>query len=319
MQQNRTGAGGSGGADLSAVTSFIGQLMTLPFSMMMYGLDFLIRSMANMPGLTMPMPGQPGLPAPAPGQQGVPAMPAPSGAPSGAGMPGAAAGAAAMPPVAPPAGAPPGWSVFRPPRPAGPEAPPGPGQSGAAHAGGRRDETHSHGTHDSENPKQEQARMMDKNLNDDMLKTVRYWIAFEKRDYETVLYQGTDQVFDNLTAAQFTAWKMAEFMQQLKDGDIKVPVGWKNKSSLYIARKKDDGTTDKTRIGDFHEEDKKYLTVDWEVVGRVQRRKGYFDERKTEALERIADCCEELPGKPNTKINIVLKGSSAGTEPDKTT
>lgn len=162
--------------------------------------------------------------------------------------------------------------------------------------------------------------MMDKNLNDDMLKTVRYWIAFEKRDYETILYQGTDQVYDNLTAAQFTAWKMAEFMQQLKDGDVKVPVAWKNRSGLYIARKNDDGTTVKGKIGDFHEEDKKYLTVDWEVVGRVQRRKGRFDERKTEALERIADCCEDTPGgKTNPKtINIVLKGSAAGPDPGKT-
>lgn len=53
MQQNRTAAG-AGGADLSAVASFFSQLMTLPFTMMMYSLDFFIRSMANMPGMTMP-------------------------------------------------------------------------------------------------------------------------------------------------------------------------------------------------------------------------------------------------------------------------
>jgi len=133
-----------------------------------------------------------------------------------------------------------------------------------------------------------------KNLQDDMLKTVRYWISFEKRDYKAVLHDGIDHVYDNLTDAQFTAWKMAEFMQRLQstsDRDrVKIPSAWHKKASFFTKDSTD------TFVVDFDHKDKKYLTVDWEVVGRVVRRKGRFDERKTEALETIAEhieqCCD---------------------------
>ena len=125
-----------------------------------------------------------------------------------------------------------------------------------------------------------------KSLQDDMLKTVRYWIAFEKRDFETVLYQGIDQVYDNLTDAQFTAWKMAEFAQALMDGDINVPYAWRGKKHSFFTPHTTKGAT---VLGEITADDRKYLAVDWEVVGRVQRRKGRFEERKTEALETIAN------------------------------
>ena len=107
-----------------------------------------------------------------------------------------------------------------------------------------------------------------KNLKDDMLKTVRYWVSYEKRDYETVLYEHIDHVYDNLTDAQFTSWKMAEFMERWRAGKITIDL-------------------------DIAPADRKYLTVDWEVVGRVERRKGRFEERKTDALEGIAKTLAE--------------------------
>jgi hypothetical protein len=85
---------------------------------------------------------------------------------------------------------------------------------------------------------------------------------------------------------------MAEFMQKLKGQEVRVPSSWRDKkaASFFTA------DASKKWLTDFDHKDKKYLTVDWEVVGRVVRRKGRFDERKTEALETIAEhlenCCD---------------------------
>jgi hypothetical protein len=148
---------------------------------------------------------------------------------------------------------------------------------------------------------EEQRRMDTKNLQDDMLKTVRYWISFEKRDFEAVLWDGIDQVYDNLTDAQFTAWKMAEFMQALgARAGIKVAHAWEEKApSFFKVHKSPDG---RRYLEDIDHKEKKYLTVDWEVVGRVVRRKGRFDERKTEALEAIAEKLEHCGKIPVTLV-----------------
>jgi hypothetical protein len=238
-----------------------GQMLFMPLSMMIYGLNVLAQSTRRLPNGT----GRSQAPrlraaAPPPAE---PAQDAPS--PNGTATRG-------------------GWSSVRPAwrrpeleivrstgRPAT-ELPPDPGGQ-------------------QKRAREEQKTMSDnKSLQDDMLKTVRYWVAFEKRDFETVLHQGTDQVYDNLTDAQFTAWKMAEFVQELAAGVIKVPYTWRDKKRPFFTTH----PSGQTILGDISAEDKKYLTVDWEVVGRVQRRKGRFEERKTEALEDIAESLSDL-------------------------
>jgi len=239
----------------------VGQMLFMPLTVMMYGLNLLARTARG----SLPVSGS-DEPRPLPPRQPDPARD--------------------PPPVAPP----PGWSTLEPGwrrpnlelvhsdrnQPATPPAPRNP--EGREPRGS-----------------EEHTRMNDnKNLQDDMLKTVRYWISFEKRDYEAVLHDGIDHVYDNLTDAQFTAWKMAEFMQQLKASKIDVPFLWQGKGKRAFYTVDASGKF----LTDFEHKDKKYLTVDWEVVGRVVRRKARFDERKTEALEDIADrlknCCGDI-------------------------
>ncbi len=138
-----------------------------------------------------------------------------------------------------------------------------------------------------------------KSLQDDMLKTVRYWVSFEKRGYETVLYQQIDQVYDNLTDAQFTAWKMAEFMDELETGGVKLPArAAGDKRSVFPEHKDHKG-----KLGEISADDKRYLALDWEVVGRVQRRRGWFEERKTDALEDIAENLAKQPRVLRVEVN----------------
>lgn len=245
----------------------VGQMLFMPLTMMMYGLNLLARTARATPET-----------APSPGRQHARVAERNGGIVSDT--------ARDPPPVA----APPGWSTLQPGwrRPkleiVRAETTPAPPQEPVL--------TERHQPTGNE----EQRRMDNKNLQDDMLKTVRYWISFEKRDFEAVLWDGIDHVYDNLTDAQFTAWKMAEFMQALTGKGIKTPYAWDEKTPPFFKISDKTAGDGRRYLEDIEHKDKKYLTVDWEVVGRVVRRKGRFDERKTEALETIAQnmekCCD---------------------------
>jgi hypothetical protein len=136
---------------------------------------------------------------------------------------------------------------------------------------------------------------MDKDLNDDKLKLVRFKILFVKREYEHAFEEQEDLVADNIDGSAFTAWKIAEFIQKLARGckdeepdKICLPHKWKRK--LYPRE-------DCYRHGDFllgfPEDDKKYLRVYYEVLERYEREKFKHDEREVEVLEDIHRTLQE--------------------------
>jgi len=100
-------------------------------------------------------------------------------------------------------------------------------------------------------------RKMDKNLRDDTLKLVRYKLLFVKREQEKAFPEQEDLVYDNLDEAAFTAWKVAEFIQ--------------NHPNLV------------------NEEDKKYLRVYYEVLQRFPREKFKYEEDQIRVLRQIRD------------------------------
>jgi len=134
---------------------------------------------------------------------------------------------------------------------------------------------------------------MDKNLHDDMLKLVRYKILFVKRNYEHAFPEQEDLVYDNIDGNSFTAWKVAEFIQELAkvkaektpEGQarvgFRVPGNWKH----YPGRK----YVFNGYLTGFPHEDKKYLRVYYEVLERFPREKFRHDERQIEVLEDIRD------------------------------
>src|SRR6266849_5005795 len=64
----------------------------------------------------------------------------------------------------------------------------------------------------------EKINMSDKDLgNKDMLKLVRYKILFVKRDYEVAFEEEEEVVSDPMEDCDYTAWKVAEFIQRLKE------------------------------------------------------------------------------------------------------
>ncbi len=143
------------------------------------------------------------------------------------------------------------------------------------------------GTQDQkpEEVRKEQTKMPDTNLNDDMLKLVRYKILFVKRDYEVAFQEQEELVFDNMTDTAFAAWKVAEFIQAL-DHTV-VPHKWMAKHYPPGRREHIEHGNRVFYIHSLPEDDKKYLRVYFEVLQRYTREKFRHDEREVEELENI--------------------------------
>lgn len=172
----------------------------------------------------------------------------------------------------------------------------------------------------------EKANMRDANLNDDMLKLVRFKILFVKREYEMAFPEEEDLVPDNMTGADFSAWKVAEFIQRLglRPPQVRFPKRWLAKPNYFKyglprhweeadrrPKPPDEGPPKGKPEGPKHyepspkdepywligfpEDDKKYLRVYFEVLERYPREKLRYEERQLEILEKIAD---KLPPEP---------------------
>jgi hypothetical protein len=132
-------------------------------------------------------------------------------------------------------------------------------------------------------PQPEERTMPDQDLHDDMLKLVRYKILFVKRDYEEVLLPDKEElVSENTDASGYTAWKVAEFIQNLTKAPI--PEKWLEKKYPRDATRET-----APKINKLDEDDKKYLRVYYEVLARYPRERFRYEERQIEVLEQIRD------------------------------
>lgn len=130
----------------------------------------------------------------------------------------------------------------------------------------------------------------DRDLQDSMLKLVQYRVLFVKREYEHVFGESEEMVHDNMDGTAFVGWKIAEFMQELRDGKIDVPRKWAQKN--YPPP--DCHCVDGDKLTDLPAEDKKYLRVYFEVQERYVREKFRFEETQVDVLREIA---QRLGGK----------------------
>lgn len=139
----------------------------------------------------------------------------------------------------------------------------------------------------------ESVKMPDTNLSDDMLKLVRYKVLFIKRDYEWAFPEREELVFDNMTDSAFTAWKIAEFIQNLNR--VEVPHKWREKTPPYPPTqewKNVDGR-DIWVLHSLPESDKKFLRVYFEVLQRYAREKLRYEEDQLDALRSIREAIEK--------------------------
>ena len=140
-------------------------------------------------------------------------------------------------------------------------------------------------------------KMRDKDLSDDQLKLVRYKILFVKRDYEVAFPEREELVHDNMTGDAFAAWKVAEFIQELNRRGTHVPSKWRDGDGKlkYPPGKEHTEKTDKgwVLLG-LPEGDKKYLRVYYEVLERYVREE---EEDQVVVLRSIREAIDRLPGR----------------------
>src|SRR6185369_12375151 len=125
--------------------------------------------------------------------------------------------------------------------------------------------------------------------NKDMLKLVRYKILFIKRDYEVAFPEKEELVSDSMDESGYTAWKVAQFIQDLANGDTKVPPKWNG----YPENENRKAPAPPYAQGDIllglPEEDKKYLRVYFEVLDRYEREKPKYKKQQIDVLKEIRD------------------------------
>jgi hypothetical protein len=150
-------------------------------------------------------------------------------------------------------------------------------------------------------------KMRDKDLSDDQLKLVRYKILFVKRDYEVAFKEREELVHDNMTGEAFTAWKIAEFIQRLPKEPI--PDKWSKKK--YPKRHDGEKVPDDKFIHRLDEDDKKFLRVYYEVLERYVREE---DDTEVDVLKDIHKAIERLPRiEASSTASVTTPASGGGT------
>lgn len=131
----------------------------------------------------------------------------------------------------------------------------------AAGAGGADEEYPGVGEPNAATETKEGKTVPDTNLSDDMVKLVRYSVVSIKRDDEKPLLVGKEKVFDdNLDGEAFTTWVTSEVA---------------NAHGLSA-------------------EDRKYLRVSYEVLGRWPKQDRKYEQRQLEKLKGIQEAIENL-------------------------
>jgi hypothetical protein len=131
----------------------------------------------------------------------------------------------------------------------------------------------------------------DRDLHDDMLKLVRYKVLFVRREYEVAFPEKEDLVSDNMDGGAFTAWKIAEFIQELhpKDKDKPIPSTHTRIPTKWLDKKYAEEFWKDSYLTGIPHEDKKYLRVYYEVLERYPREKFKYEEQQIRVLEEIRD------------------------------
>lgn len=125
---------------------------------------------------------------------------------------------------------------------------------------------------------------MDRDLNDDMNKLVRYSIVCVDRENETVL-QGLQEevVNERMDEGGFTAWKILEFVQSMDRKEVRLPAAWREKRPEGVIVHPDDHRYLKS-IG---RDTRMFLRVPFNVVERWPRERFKYEEKQIEVLEQI--------------------------------
>lgn len=128
----------------------------------------------------------------------------------------------------------------------------------------------------------------------DRLRLVRYKVLFLKDKLEVAFQEDEELVSEDITKDGFISWKVAEFIQRLRRREVKQPRKWFEKNN-YPAHEGGsiEGKYPDSFITDLPDKDKRYLRVYSDVLAWYDRERKNYERDKVDALEEIRD---ELKG-----------------------
>jgi hypothetical protein len=128
-------------------------------------------------------------------------------------------------------------------------------------------------------------------LTGDDVKTVGYWITFQKPDYETTLQDRRDETIDySTTAKAFAAQKLMDFMARLSTEGIPIPANWDwddLPSKGYVVKR--NRRTRERRLFGIPLEDRRYIDAEVVLTFRRPKQDPNYDRQKVEILREIRD------------------------------
>ncbi len=113
-------------------------------------------------------------------------------------------------------------------------------------------------------PREEENTVRDSNLNDDMVRLVKYRIVFTKPDHEDVLSSKEETINYRTSVEQYAGLQMARLMVEVYADP--------NHKYRFLLEKAN----------------QRYVKVSVEVLDRFPKEDEYFERRQTEAWERIS-------------------------------
>lgn len=119
-------------------------------------------------------------------------------------------------------------------------------------------------------------------------KLVRFKVLFTKTGFEHAFPEEQELVHADMDGSRFTAWKIAEFLQNLREKGYKVPKAWKDALPTGCV-------TDRNILVRLPEQDRAYLRLFYEVLDRFPREALRDDEEQPRVLRDIRDRLPDAP------------------------
>jgi len=138
---------------------------------------------------------------------------------------------------------------------------------------------------------EETSDMTDVDLRGDAVKLVRYFIVFNRRDYEAYLGDDTEVITYSTNEGDYQGSKKAEFLAQIAEESAEIPDKWRKKN--YPPEEFRD-PHDKTRfIGLPRQDIEEFLKVKVELVHRYERHEAEYEKDQADALEKLASAVKD--------------------------
>jgi hypothetical protein len=130
-------------------------------------------------------------------------------------------------------------------------------------------------------------------LSGDDVKTVGYWITFQKPDFETTLQARQDETIDySTTAGTFAGLKLMDFINRLEKVGIYYPSSWDDKppdSGYTVEWPGNDQTKRPIRLKSIPAKDRRFIDVKVVLAFRRPRQDAQYEKQKVEILRQIRD------------------------------